>query len=136
MPFWKRVHDAPPSGVATEEEIIEKSCEEYLDCFYGKPFPFVKCSDDLNGSCNFNPITYNDPSEDAVVDLVEQNLGKEEEDAEKKPAAINNIAAFMGDGLTWPIGNKKEKISHHANIVSLNASQGVTMMKVSAIVPW
>jgi hypothetical protein len=42
MPFWKRVHDAPPSGVATEEEIIEKACEEYLE-FYGKPCPFVKC---------------------------------------------------------------------------------------------
>jgi hypothetical protein len=72
MPFWKRVHDAPPSGVATEEEIIKKACEECLD-FYGKPFPFVKCLEVLQGLCNFNPITYNAPSEDDVVDLVEQN---------------------------------------------------------------
>jgi hypothetical protein len=32
----------------------------------------------LKGLCNFNPITYNDPSEDDVVDLVQQNLSKEE----------------------------------------------------------
>jgi hypothetical protein len=51
MPFWKRVHDAPPNGVATEEEIIEKACKEYLD-FYGKPFPFVKCLEVLKGLCN------------------------------------------------------------------------------------
>jgi hypothetical protein len=32
----------------------------------------------LKGLCNFNPITYNVPLEDDVVDLVEQNLSKEE----------------------------------------------------------
>jgi hypothetical protein len=32
MSFWKRVHDVPPSSVATKEEIIENACEEYLEC--------------------------------------------------------------------------------------------------------
>jgi hypothetical protein len=123
MPFWKRVHDAPPSGVATEEEIIEKACEEYLE-FYGKPFPFVKCLEVLKGLCNFNPITYNDPSEDDVVDLVQQNLSKEEAgDGDKKPAAVNKITAVMGVGLARPIGNKKAKKLLKADTSSVSSAQ-------------
>jgi hypothetical protein len=62
----------------------------------------------LKGLCNFNPITYNDPSEDDVVDLVQQNLSKEEAgDGDKKLAAVNKITAVMGVGLARPIGNKK-----------------------------
>jgi hypothetical protein len=109
MPFWKRAHDAPPSGVATEEEIIEKACEEYHD-FYEKKFPFVKCLQVLKGLSNFHPSSYKDLSEDAVIDLVEQNLSNNHEgDGDKKPAPVNKITAAMGLGLTRPIGTKKAK---------------------------
>ena len=108
MPFWKRVHDAPPSGVTTEEEIIKVACDAYHE-FYEKRFPFVKCLEVLQKMSKFNLLDYKDPDEETVINLVEQNLAAEEKDGDKKPAAINKIAAVMRAGLARPIGSKKSK---------------------------
>jgi hypothetical protein len=133
MPFWKRVHDAPPSGVATEEEIIEKACEEYLE-FYGKPFPFVKCLEVLKGLCNFDPITCNDPSEEDVVDLVQQNLSKEEAgNGDKKLAAVNKITAVMGVSLAQPIGNKKAKKLLKEDTSSVSSARADRLAKANEL---
>jgi hypothetical protein len=120
MPFWKRVYEAPPSGVATDKEIIDKACTEYTE-FHGKPFQFRNCLPILQELASFNPGTSADQTADEIVDLVEANINNDDVDdrdadgqeagevIETKIPAVDKMKAAMGLGLVRPIGNKRAK---------------------------
>jgi hypothetical protein len=84
--------------------------------------------------CNFDPITCNDPSEEDVVDLVQQNLSKEEAgNGDKKLAAVNKITAVMGVSLAQPIGNKKAKKLLKEDTSSVSSARADRLAKANEL---
>ena len=109
MPHWRRIKQSKPSGIPTEEGMIAKAMESYLEV-ENKPFGFKHCLVTLKDLAAFDPMKDAPDEEEIKINI--QNLVDmtgSDVDNDNQPAGINKILPPMGSSLHRPIGNKRAK---------------------------
>jgi hypothetical protein len=118
--YYRRVKQEKPSGTPTEEGMLALVADTFRH-EEGYPFIFMKCVPVLHVLPKFNPMLQ---VQEVDIDLTEDG---EEEDGDKKPAAVNHIGAPMGANLPRPMGNKRAKKLLQERS-SLSSESGFQMM--------
>jgi hypothetical protein len=133
---YRRVKSAKPSGT-TEDDIRDKSCDEYLDS-YGKPFLFKHCLDYLWTVPKFDPMVVEEEETEEVVQLDDDEDDDDDDDDDqpvevtktKRLEGVNRTLDAMGAAMSAKVAKAQLK-DERSYLTETANSKAAVMEKIS-----